>query len=139
MFESSMWVSCGLISIGLELLIPGAFFVWIGFAALMMSGIVSFLNLSWPLQALLFFVLSLLLLKVGKSCLRRISPHTTLNRRGDSLIGKVFALSQSLQGGHGRMNVGDSVWSIEGPDLPEGTPVIVRSVEGNTLRVEKRD
>jgi hypothetical protein len=37
--------------------------------------------------------------------------------------------------GRGRLKVGDTVWLIEGPDLPVGTRVQVTSVDNTLLRV----
>jgi len=39
--------------------------------------------------------------------------------------------------GEGRVRVGDSVWKVRGEDLPAGTKVAVKGVDGTILLVEE--
>jgi len=60
-------------------------------------------------------------------------PH--LNRRAEGYIGRTFTLERPIVDGRGRLRVDDTMWLVEGPDLPAGTRVQVTSVNNTLLRV----
>ena len=134
------WIILGLVLMGLELLAPGVFLIWLGFAA-MLTGIADWtFGLSWQAATLLFAVLSVAAVLVGRAVSRHRDEEETgrppLNRRGHSLVGRVFMLDTAIAGGEGRIRVDDSVWRITGPDAPAGASVRVVRVDGATLVVE---
>jgi inner membrane protein len=45
-------------------------------------------------------------------------------------------LSEPIQNGRGKARIDDSVWRVEGADLPAGTQVKVMAVDGAILKVE---
>jgi inner membrane protein len=63
-------------------------------------------------------------------------PAATLNRRGDQMIGRTAVLSEPIQNGRGKAKIDDSVWRVEGVDLPAGTQIKVTGVDGSILKVE---
>ena len=65
----------------------------------------------------------------------RASDQPLLNRRAEQLVGRVVPLDGPMLNGRGRVKIGDAFWTVEGPDLPSGTPVRIHSVNGMTLRV----
>ncbi len=134
------WIILGLVLMGLELVAPGAFLLWFGLAA-MLTGILDWtFGLSWQAAALVFAVLSVLAVLVGRAATREEGEEAggrpSLNRRGQSLVGHVFTLDSPIAGGSGRLRVDDSSWRIIGPDAPAGASVRVVRVEGATLVVE---
>ncbi len=133
------WLVAGLVLIGLELAFPGAFFLWVGLAALIVGGISWLLPLSLVVQLLIFSPLALFITWVGKSYLKKnlFSEAPLLNRRSEQLIGKILVLTNPIINGQAQARLGDSVWAVSGPDLPAGSRVIIKSVEGNTLVVTK--
>ena len=58
-----------------------------------------------------------------------------LNRRGEQLIGRRFVLDSAIVNGQGKARVGDSLWLVEGPELPMGAAIEVVAVDGSTLKV----
>jgi inner membrane protein len=134
------WIILGLALIGLELLSPGLFLIWLGLAALVTGMVDGLFQLSWQSAGILFAVLSVVSVIAG----RRINsgPHKqdvtapVLNQRGQALIGQNFILDQPIARGEGRIKVGDSVWRVTGPDADAGSSVRVVSVDGALLRVE---
>ncbi|HBF32168.1 NfeD family protein [Rhizobium sp.] len=126
-----------------EILVPGNFLVWIGLAGLV-TGLFS--NLlwetswwSWEIQWLVFAALSTLSVFGGRNWLLRSgnrSEEPLLNRRADSLVGRTADLIEPILNGHGRVRIGDTMWMVEGPDLPAGTRVKVTGSNGSDLRVE---
>ena len=57
---------------------------------------------------------------------------------GYGLAGAVLhaPLIEALDGGHGKVQVGDSTWLVSGPDAPTGARVRVIGVHGSVLAVE---
>ncbi|MBF9234748.1 NfeD family protein [Microvirga alba] len=135
------WIILGLALAGLELLAPGVFFIWLGLAAIATGLLDAGLNLSWQASAIVFAVLSIAAVILGRTATRaKAQPDTQsnfLNRRGETLIGRVFTLETAIQDGEGRVRVDDSSWRVTGPDRMAGTKVRVVRVEGATLVVEE--
>ena len=134
------WWIFGIVLIVLEVAAPGAVFMWMGIAA----GIVGFAaffvpDLNWEYQFLIFAVLSVVSILVARRYLKARPIETdqpSLNRRGSQYIGRFFTLAEPIVDGRGRLHVDDTMWKIEGPDLPKGQKVTVKTVEGVILRVE---
>jgi membrane protein implicated in regulation of membrane protease activity len=134
------WWILGVALIALEIFAPGTHLLFIGIAA----GIVGLLILvvpdlaiSW--QILLFAVLSVVAVYAGRSWLKRRpieSEDPGLNRRGEQFVGRVVTLDEAIANGVGKARVGDSVWRVVGPDMPQGQRVRVVGADGATLRVE---
>ena len=134
------WIILGLVLMGLELLAPGVFLLWLGLAAMLTGVIDGAFDLSWQTAALVFAILSVGAVLVGRAVSRHRDEEDggrpPLNRRGASLVGHVFTLDSPIVGGSGRIRVDDSSWRIVGPDAPAGASVRVVRVEGATLVVE---
>lgn len=136
------WMALGLVLLLMEILAPGVFLLWIGIAAL----IVGLLSLvlwdvaawSWQVQVLLFVALALVCTFVGKRLLTSpgdVSDQPLLNRRGDQLIGRTATLTEPIRDGRGRVQLGDTLWRISGPDLPAGTRVRVVKASDTDLEL----
>lgn len=133
------WIVLGAILMALEMAAPGAFMIWLGFAAVAVGalGLVVPLALAW--QILIFAVLGLAFAWIGRMVNARVSAGDDapyLNRRADALVGRVFLLEEPIVAGFGRVRVGDTIWRVGGPDIASGVRVRVRAVDGSTLLVE---
>ena len=131
------WIIAGVELIGLEVLAPGAFMLWLGLAALV-TGLIAFLvPLGLESGALVFAGLSIASVLVGRALTGRRAPPTgpQLNDRGSVLVGRVFVLDGPLSEGRGRVRVDDGFWQVTGPDLPDGTEVRVTGSDGAMLQV----
>lgn len=135
------WVILGLVMVALEVLVPGAFFLWIGITTLIMGGVTFVLPLlSVTFQLILFGILVLVVTVLGRKIVRFQSAKesfTTLNRRGEQFVGETIILDVPIVNGHAHVSVADSKWRVKGPDLPAGAVVKVIGVEGNLLVVEE--
>jgi inner membrane protein len=137
------WLSLGFALIAAELLMSSGFFLlFIGVGALI-TGLVMLVmpELSWQVQLVLFGSLSAAAL-VGWWRYGRVvtaDDHPNLNKRGDQHVGKVYTLDTAIENGRGRCHVGDSQWSVRGPDLPAGAQVKVVAVDSTILVVEAAD
>ncbi|MDX2263734.1 MAG: NfeD family protein [Hyphomicrobiales bacterium] len=134
------WLALAALLIVLDIAAPGLFLLWFG-AAAAATGLVLFaapLSLAW--QAALFSVFSVASLAVGRaffSPARIETDQPLLNQRGAQLIGKSFPLDAPIMNGRGRIKVGDVLWVVSGPDLPEGAAVTVTAADSGLLTVEE--
>src|SRR5690606_22252379 len=140
-WDVTTWAVAALVLIAAETLAPGAFLLWMGFAAAAMLLLVLFLpGIPLLAQVALFVVLSFVSIQVYRRWFRnrgRQSDRPLLNRRAEQNIGLVVPLDQAIVGGRGRIRIGDALWTVEGPDLPAGTPVRVVAADGMTLKVQE--
>jgi inner membrane protein len=63
------------------------------------------------------------------------SDQPDLNRRAEQLVGRVLLLEEAIEGGRGKVRVGDTLWLAEGADLAAGTRVKVTGVRRDALQV----
>ncbi|WP_431860570.1 NfeD family protein [Azospirillum sp.] len=124
-----------------EIWAPGAAFLWLGVAAGMVGVVLLvYPGLGWEGELLLFAVLAIAAVLAGRAVYRRAGLHAApnrLNRRAEQYIGTLHTLETAIVNGHGRAHVGDTSWSVQGPDLPAGATVRVVAVDGVILKVEK--
>ena len=138
------WWVAAVIFFGIEVFAPGAIFLWLGVAASVVGAVVWVSpEVSWHYQFLVFAILA-----VGSAFAwrayknRHPSPETdqpALNRRGRQYVGRVFTLAEPIVNGQGKLRVDDTIWKIEGEDLPEGTRIRVSGVDGTILRVQRTE
>ncbi len=64
------------------------------------------------------------------------SDQPELNRRGAQLVGRVLVLAEAIEGGRGKVRVGDTLWPVEGPNAPAGAEVRVTAAKATVLTVE---
>lgn len=124
-----------------EIWAPGAAFLWLGVAAGAVGVVLLvYPGLGWEGELLLFAALAIAAVLAGRFVYRRAGLHAApnnLNRRAEQYIGTLHTLETAIVNGHGRAHVGDTSWSVQGPDLPAGATVRVVAVEGVVLKVEK--
>lgn len=133
------WIIAGLILLALELVVPGGFLVWLGIAGVLTGLIVFFQPLDWPVQWVIFGTLSLVSILVWVRYSRGRAASTDrplLNQRAEQFIGRQAVLDRPIEGGFGRLALGDSIWRISGPDLPAGQKIRIVGADGAVLRVE---
>ena len=65
------------------------------------------------------------------------SDHPDLNRRTAQLLGRILIVAEAIEGGRGKVRVGDTLWPAEGSDTPKGGKVSVIGGSGTALLVEQ--
>ncbi len=131
------WLIFGAILLGLELLLPGFFLIWFGVAAAIVGVSVLVFDISWAWQLLMFGGLSVaVLLGAGRLWGREGDEAAILTDRAGQLIGQQFLLHHPIENGRGVLLVGDSQWSVRGPDCPRGVTVRITGASGTFLLVE---
>jgi inner membrane protein len=132
------WAFGGALAI-VEAFVSGFVFLWLAIA----SGLVGILLWLWPgigpdFQVLIFAALSVASV-AGWRRFRSARParsyQPNLNRRGAQYVGRQVALLEPITNGRGRIRLGDSSWSVTGPDLPAGRTVEVVAADGAVLQV----
>lgn len=134
-----VWLALGLILAIGEMVIPGVFLIWLALAALI-TGLVTWVApIGLPVQVVLFAVLALASVFAGRNWLRAnpvVGADPKMNDRGARLVGETVLVTQALEGGSGRVRVGDSEWLVRGPDAEPGTRMRVSGYDGAVLLVE---
>ena len=133
------WIAAAVL-IGIEMLAPGIFFLWMGIAA----GSIGLLllvapGIDWQIQFILFAVVSIGAIFGWRAYLKKHPTETdlpNLNRRGAQYVGRSFTLEEPIVNGKGKIKVDDTIWRITGVDLASGTKVKVVSCEGTILKIE---
>lgn len=137
------WWIVGLVFLGLEILIPGVFLLWIGLAAIFV-GALSFAFWgtafwAWQLQLLIFAVLAVAFALIGRrlSGTNAESDQPMLNRRIEGLVGRTATLEEPIADGKGRVRLDDTTWIVQGPDLPAGAKVRITAAQAGGLMVDR--
>ena len=136
------WWIVGLIFLGLEILVPGVFLLWIGLAAIVV-GAASFplwgmAFWSWQAQLLVFAVLAVAFALIGRKLAgsNAETDQPMLNRRVEGLVGRTATLEEPISEGKGRIRLDDTTWIVKGPDMPAGARVRITIAQAGGLTVE---
>jgi membrane protein implicated in regulation of membrane protease activity len=112
--------------------------MWFGFAAAV-TGIIAFrYDVAWQWQLIWFCALSLAAVLIAAKYLRQHpleSERPLLNERAVQLIGQSFDLVDPIVNGRGSIKTGDTIWRVEGPELPKGARIKVVGADGTLLKV----
>jgi inner membrane protein len=135
-----IWAVVALLLFAAEALAPGAFMLWLGFAAVAVFAMVLLIpDIPVLAQVAAFVVLSFASIQVYRTWFRgreRGSDQPNLNRRAETLVGRVVPLEQPIVNGRGRVQIADAYWEVTGPDLPAGSAVRITASRGMSLQVE---
>jgi len=134
------WFILGGLLLVVEIVAPGASFLWLAFAAFLTGGLTLVIAWDWQAQGIAFAVLSLVSLalwwKIGRH-VRSDSDQPFLNRRAQAFVGRVFTLEKPIVDGLGTLRIDDTIWRIRGPDCLAGSRVKIAKAESGTLVVER--
>ncbi|MBH2010442.1 MULTISPECIES: NfeD family protein [Thermomonas] len=134
------WAAFALLLFAAEAMAPGAFMLWLGFAAAaVLLGVLLVPDIPLLVQAAAFVALSFVSIQVYRRWFRsseRPSDQPALNRRTAALVGRVVPLERAIVDGRGRVQIADAYWEVTGPELPAGTHVRITGGDAMTLQVE---
>jgi inner membrane protein len=123
-----------------ELHFPGSYLIWIALGAAITAAADAALGISLEGQIGTFAAASAVSCAVGyfvyQRFARRHSREGPLNERSRAMLGSRGVVCEAFTSGHGKVRLGDGVWLASGPELAEGTPVVVTAVRGTRLVVE---
>jgi membrane protein implicated in regulation of membrane protease activity len=133
------WIAAAVLA-AVETFLPGAIAIWFAAAAIVVGALLLLgLPVPWQLQLVLFGVLGVVAILVWRRYRfteGNVSEQPNLNQRGVQYIGQEYPVVEPLRGGSGKIQVGDTVWLVQGADAPAGARVRVVGVNGAVLRVE---
>lgn len=135
-----LWGALGALLIAAELVLPGIFLIWFGGAALL-TGLVTALWHDWgAVNEAGFFtiaagaaVVTAIMLARRRNARAGAADAVRINDRAGQLVGRAVTLTEPITNGRGRVFVGDTLWSVEGPDRPAGTSMVVAGHKGLVL------
>lgn len=134
------WLGLGLVLIAAEVLAaPGTYLLFVGIAAVIMAVISAFTPLGGGTELVVFGILALVSAGIGwKIYGARVENDAArdLHDPAVTLVGRTITLSAPITDGYGQARMDDTVWRVAGPDLPAGTPVRIKALDGATLLVE---
>ena len=131
-----LWLVGGGLLLGLEILLPGAFLLWLGLAAALVGLLLTVVPMDARLQLGLFALLAVALAVFARMVLRygvSVTDRSTLNKVGNRFTGQLVEVAEPIVGGRGKVKIGDTVWTAEGPDAAAGTRVRVMGSKGTVL------
>ena len=133
------WLILGAVFFVLELLVPGAFMMWLGLSALLVGAISFFAAWTWQYQLIAFAIFALASIPLWRHFAQRVEGQVDqpfLNRRADAFVGRVFTLEKPIVSGSGTVRIDDTIWRLSGADTPAGSRVKVVRADAATLVVE---
>ena len=139
--SAGIWWLLAAVVLGIaELIAPGVFLIFLAAAAATV-GVIALLFPDLPIVAQLlgFAGWASLAVLIGRRFYRDYpveSADPLLNDRVARLLGETVIVTQAIDGGSGRVRVGDSEWLARGPDTPAGARVRVTGATGAALTVE---
>ena len=139
-FGNWTWWIIGTLLLVSELVATNIVLVWFGLAALSVGVADLFLGLSWQMEIVLFVVLSVIYLVLGR---RYVRPRATdevnlpyLNQRVNAFVGRTAVLHEAIVNGEGQVRIDDALWRVTGTDAPAGSRVRITGGSGMVLQTE---
>lgn len=137
------WWIVALFLLGVELLMPGFFFLWIAIAGFVTGCMLLFIPIaSLNIQLMAFAVLSVISIMLWRLYAPKHPLHSDrplLNKRGQQYVGRVFNLIEPIQNGQGKIKVDDTLWKVYGEDCGLNSKVKVIAIKGTVFEVKKVD
>jgi membrane protein implicated in regulation of membrane protease activity len=130
------WLVLGLSLIILELFLWTVFLLWIGASAITVSIFFYLMpDTSWPIQLLIFVILSLITTNLAKRYYPVKTVDDELHEKAKTFIGKECKVS-SIEDGIIKVQIGKSLWFARGTGLSVGQAVKIVGVDDSTFIVE---
>ena len=136
-------VAAGVLALA-EMVVPGAYLMWIALGAAVTAIAAGATGMILEGQLAVFAIATSVSCLGGYFVYRALVPG--MDRNGDaplnaprrSMVGAHGTVCETFVNGRGKVRVGDTVWLADGPDLAEGSPVVVAGVRGTRLDVKRQ-
>ena len=119
MFDSPVvnWVIAGLALSLLELIVPGVYLIWFGFAAFVVSIAVYFMPLEFTTQLIVFAIASGIFAVIGVAVYRYIfskaqvpAEYKNLNNTAEQYVGQLVTVAEDAEDNRTKVKIGDTYW-----------------------------
>lgn len=136
------WFGFGFALIAVEMLGTAGYFLWLGIAALGVAAThLVFPQINTEIQLILFAIYGIATTLSWGFWLRnkpKATPTQILNQREQTYIGRLATLHEDTQNRRSRVQLDDSLWSVEcDEELPAGTSVKIHGAKGALLLAKK--
>lgn len=115
--DATNWIVVGLILSLLELIAPGVYLIWFGFAAFVMSVLVYFTPLALTTQLIWFAVFSAIFALIGLYVYGYIfkktktpTEYSHLNDSAAQYVGQTVTLAEDVVDNRTKVKIGDGYW-----------------------------
>jgi hypothetical protein len=135
---SHIWIFCGLLLLGAEILLPGVYMLWVGLAAILTGLVMMLVPLSFGVTVAVFLVFLAAGVAVALRLRKTQRPRPRINTPDSGLVGRHGVLLDDNPAAP-RVRLGDSDWAARLPrdgGIAVGARVRVDGVDGNTLIVK---
>lgn len=139
----TVWLIVTVILIAAEIITLGLTTIWFAGGALI-AGLISLTGAHWLVQILVFAVVSTILFVFTRPIAAKHFMKDIEKTNVDSLIGKEGVVKQEIDNieAQGVVKLNGMDWtarSVDGTKIPEGTKVLVDSIDGVKLMVIKKE
>lgn len=119
MFDSPVvnWVIAGLALSLLELIVPGVYLIWFGFAAFVVSIAVYFMPIEFTTQLIVFAIASGIFAVIGVAVYRYIfskaqvpAEYKNLNNTAEQYVGQLVTVAEDTADNRTKVKIGDTYW-----------------------------
>lgn len=133
------WLCLGGLLLITEMLGTAGYLLWSGMAALCVSLLTWILPIGWPVQGILFAILTVISAVLWYLWLKRKKQSKEaekLNQKSHQLIGVHAVLLSDTENGFSRVKLADGSWRVySDTPLQAGDKVKVVAIDGITLQV----
>lgn len=119
MFDSPVvnWIIAGLALSLLELIVPGVYLIWFGFAAFVVGIAVYFLPIELTTQLIVFAIASGIFAVIGVAVYRYVFSKTqvpaeykNLNNTVEQYVGQLVTVAEDAEDNRTKVKIGDTYW-----------------------------
>jgi membrane protein implicated in regulation of membrane protease activity len=136
------WLILGLVLLSMEALGAAGFLLGPAAAAFAVGVALLIVDFHWHWQVSAYAVLAIALSVMYWAKFRGFNKHredhSSLNDRAAQLIGRRFQADRAVDGGAGKLRIGDTLWNVTSEDtIAESQTVEVVASKGMTLNVKR--
>lgn len=119
MFDSPVvnWIIAGLAISLLELIVPGVYLIWFGFAAFVVGIAVYFLPIELTTQLIVFATASGIFAVIGVAVYRYVfskaqvpAEYKNLNNTAEQYVGQLVTVAEDAEDNRTKVKIGDTYW-----------------------------
>lgn len=119
MFDSPVinWIIAGLALSLLELIVPGVYLIWFGFAAFIVGIAVYFIPMELTTQLIVFAIASGIFAVIGVAVYRYVfnkaqvsEEYKNLNNTAEQYVGQLVTVAEDAVDNRTKVKIGDTYW-----------------------------
>lgn len=119
MFDSPVvnWIIAGLALSLLELIVPGVYLIWFGFAAFVVGIAVYLLPIELTTQLIVFAIASGIFAVIGVAVYRYVfskaqvpAEYKNLNNTAEQYVGQLVTVAEDAEDNRTKVKIGDTYW-----------------------------